>query len=261
MTDKRLIGKQNQESILIYLNRFGWLTIGMLAKLVWSSASQASALARRTMQRMLDDKLVVKRALTPNMYCYTLSAQGSKYLKEKIGIPAESGAKLKLANSYHRACGNWFLIDKILNGISVWTEYEIQTGRAPFKNFMGKVPDAIVQGNEGLIWVEVENSWKNTLERKKIMQFCAVFLPTTEQRMTELSAGQYLERVAIVGTTRESLRSIFNTFRDAYKEHAIKESELYSIDMHYIPVNEDFNASPPISGNLWYDAISPIFFN
>lgn len=105
--DKRLVGEQNTLAILTFLHRFGWLTSRMISTLVWPTAKQAPAMARRTMKALADQKLVIKRALSEGGDCYTLSATGAKWLSEKEGVAAKSGASLQLGNPVHRACSNW----------------------------------------------------------------------------------------------------------------------------------------------------------
>lgn len=172
--DKKLKGEQNKLSSLKFLHRFGWLTAPMLAALVWPNASQGLAMARRTLVGMLDAKLVLKRNLPEGLECFTLSASGARMLTEQTGIKASSGASLLLGNALHRACGNWYLIEKINLSLTVWTEHEIQSGHAPVHRVGGKVADGLVATEYGLLWVEVENAWKNRRERSKVVRQCSL---------------------------------------------------------------------------------------
>lgn len=175
--DKKLKGEQNKLAILEFLARFGWLTAPMLAALVWPTSAQGPAMSRRTLAGMLNAKLVLKRALPEGLDCFTLSAAGARMLTQQTGIKACSGASLLLGNVLHRACSNWYLIARINLGLTVWTEHEIQSGHAPLRSVSGKVPDALVMTDFGLLWVEVENAWKNRSEREKVVR-CLHSAPT-----------------------------------------------------------------------------------
>lgn len=179
--DNRLIGEQNTLTILVLLNRFGWLTSHMIAALVWPAAKQSTTMARRTVKVMADGKLIIKRPLPAGGSCYVLSAAGARLLNEREGISAKAGSTLKLGNPVHRACSNWFVIQRLLAGDQVWTEYEIQTGRAPLVSIAGKTPDGLVMTPFGFLWVEVENAWKNRSERAKVVGFCQRHLTIGEQ--------------------------------------------------------------------------------
>lgn len=252
--DKRLIAEQNQLAILMNLHRFGWLTSRMLAALVWPNASQPIVLARRTLKKMTDAKLVLKRALPEGGDCFVLSASGARLLNAHEGINAKGGAGLALGNPVHRSCANWYLIRRWLAGDRIWTEYEIQSGRSPVCAVSGKVADGLVETEFGLIWVEVENAWKNRLERAKVVNFARRTLLNGDS-MAELAPDYYLFRIAIVGTTQDSLRAISRSFTDAYQTGDVIESQLASVEISLLPVDKSLIAGECITGNLWYDVI------
>lgn len=242
--DKRLIAEQNILAILTYLHRFGWLTSRMLSALVWPTAKQAPALARRAVKALADQKLILKRQLPEGGDCYTLSAAGARWLQEKEGIAAKSGTGLQLGNPVHRACANWYLIDQIRQGNRVWTEYEIQTGRAPVACVSGKVPDGLVLTPFGLIWVEVENAWKNRSERGKVVTFCQRNLLTGVE-MAELAPNFYLFRVAIVSATVDALRSMAQSLADAHAVGDLSDTQTGAIELVHLPVDKSLVAAPP----------------
>ena len=251
--DKRLVGEQNTLAILTFLHRFGWLSSRMIAALVWPEAKQAAAMARRTVKSLTDDKLILKRALPDGGDCYTLSAVGARWLNEKEGITAKSGASLQLGNPVHRACSNWFLIDQIRQGKRVWSEYEIQTGRAPVCNVGGKTPDGLVQSNFGLIWVEVENAWKNKVERAKVVNFCQRHLFTGEQ-LCELAPNHYLFRVAIVSTNHDALKAMHRSLVDAHASGDLTDMQASDIELVLCPVDKSLVAGP-LQQCLLYDLL------
>ncbi len=251
--DKRITGEQNTLAILTFLHRFGWLTSRMLAALVWPAAKQSPAMARRTVKALADQKLILKRALSEGGDCYTLSAAGARMLNEKEGIAAKSGTNLQLGNPVHRACSNWYLIARLLAGDTVWTEYEIQTGRAPVANVAGKVPDGLVDTPLGLVWVEVENAWKNRSERAAIVRHCQRCLVAGEQ-MAELVPNFYLFRVAIVSTNLDALRAMHRSLVEAHAASDLTDSQAGDIELVLCPVDKSLVAGP-VQQCLLYDLL------
>lgn len=239
--DKRLVGEQNTLATLTYLNRFGWLTSRMTAALVWPAAAQAQAMARRTLKTLTDQKSVIKRALPEGGDCYVLSAAGARWLSEQADITAKSGSALKLGNPVHRACSNWYLISRLLAGDVVWTEYEIQSGRAPLVSVAGKTPDGLVETPFGLVWVEVENTWKNRSERAKVVGFCRRCLLPGSQ-MAELAPNVHLFRVAIVSATGEALRSMTQSLADAHASGDLSDTQAGDIELAHLPLDKSLVA-------------------
>ncbi len=241
MTDKRVLGEQNTLAILTYLHRFGWLTSRMLSALVWPAASQAPAMARRTIKALADQKLVIKRALPEGGDCYVLAAAGARWLQEREGITAKAGSALKLGNPVHRACSNWFLIDQIRQGNRVWTEYEIQSGRAPVVSVTGKTPDGLIDTPFGLVWLEVENAWKNRSERAKIVNFCQRNLFAGDE-MAELAPDRYLFRVAIVSATVDALRSMAHSLMAAHASGDLGDAQAGDIELVHLAISPSLTA-------------------
>lgn len=179
-------------------------------------------------------------------------------LTEQTGIKASSGASLLLGNEVHRACGTWYLIEKINLGLTVWTEHEIQSGHAPIHRVNGKVPDGLVATEYGWLWVEVENAWKNRAQRAKVVHFCTDYLPPSSlHEMQELAPAHYLFRVVIVGTTPESLRAIARSYIDAYEAQELSESQAADVELVYQPLTPRLTpAQPPVTGSLWHDVLN-----
>lgn len=257
--DKKLKGEQNLLAILHNLNRFGWLTTSMVAAIVWPNASQAQAMARRTLQTLVERKLVIKRRLNEDADGYTLSAAGARHLQKEHHIAATSGATLPLKNVVHRACSNWYVIRGLSKGLQVWTEHEIQTGKAPVHVVAGKVADALVETEYGFIWVEVENSWKNRTERERVMKFCISHLPASgaDLNMHEIAPDKFLFRVAVVGTSPDALRAIARSAKELYQAGRLTESQAADIELEYLPLMPNLTIGSSVTGNLWYDALQP----
>lgn len=255
--DKRIIGEQNKLAILVNLHRFGWMTGRMLAALIWPTANQAAAMARRTTKVLVDEKLVLRRALPDGGECFALSAAGARRLIVEAGINAVSGKPLPLGNPVHRACANWYAIRQMLNGHKVvWTEHEIQCGRAPLVSIDGKTPDVMLETEFGLVWVEVENAWKSKAERIKILNFSIANLATGEEKK-KLVPDTYLFRVHIVGTNPDSLRAMWRTYDEAFKRKLINETQASNIEFALLPVDKSLIAGEEKSGNLLYDGLLP----
>lgn len=254
--DKRITGERNTLAILTYLSRFGWLTSRMISALVWPTASQAPALARRAVRALADDKLILRRPLPEGGGdCYGLSATGARFLREATGISATGGASLPLGNPVHRACANWYLVRHINEGSTVWTEHEIQTGRAPVVSVDGKIPDGLVELPEGMLWIEVENAWKNRKDRAKVVDFCRRQLLPGFQ-LAELAPGRYLRRVVIVGTAGEALRAMVRSFADAHETARLSEGQAADIELVLLPVDKNLVAGQPVAGSLWWDGLA-----
>lgn len=255
--DNKLKGEQNRLAILTNLHRFGWLTSTMLAALVWPTSSQGMAMTRRMLRTLLDAKLILKRPFGGGPECITLSAAGARLLAEQCGIKATSGASLQLGNVLHRACSNWYVIGQMTQGLTAWTEHEIQTGHAPLHSVAGKVPDALIETGYGLIWVEVENAWKNRREREKVLHFCTQHLSATASiPMAELAPGHYLFRVVVVSTTSEALRAIVRTCKEAHEAGVFTEHQAADVELVHLSINSNLSAGASVSGSLWYDALS-----
>lgn len=252
--DKRITGEKNALEMLHYVHRFGWLTTGDLARIIWPKSKQAVAMARRTAKANLDRKLLLKRELPDGGYCYALSAAGARVLAEKMGVKATSGASLPLGNPVHRACSNSYLIHHLQQGNTVYTEFEIQTGKAPIASVSGKVPDGLVVHPEGLIWLETENAWKNRRERQRIVDFCIEYLPTGFE-LKRLASEVFLLRVAIISTNELALNDMVRSFREAKEANRITDGQLGEIEIGLLPVDKSLNSGELVTGNLFWDGI------
>lgn len=255
MTDKRITGERNALAVLHFLHRFGWLTTRMVSTLVWADASQGESMARRALKRLVDDQFVLRRRVPDGAAeVYTLAAAGAKRLRDELGIEAQSGKTLKLANAVHRACSNWYLILKLAEGFEVWTEHEIQTGRAPWGIVDGKAADGAVETDCGLVWVEVENAWKNRARREAIAKHVERGLGDPGHLMP-LAGGRHLFRVAVVATNRDALRSIVQTFFESHRNGYSRDLHLSAVELALLPVSPGLAPGELSEMNLWYDLL------
>ncbi len=259
--DKRLTGERNVLDLLTWIHRFGWLTSRMVAALVWPTASQSWAMARRTLKAMLADKLILARALPQGGEVYLLSVKGARLLREAKGVEAKGGQSLATGNAIHRACGNWHLIAQVQAGLSIWTEYEIASGLAPVHTLGGKVFDGLVLHAGGLVTAcEIENAWKNRNRRQAVVDIATRHLGRDSlTRVGTDSRGQdlYLARLAVVCTSADSLRSMAARFQDAHRMKTATEMCLAAVDVSVLPVSPSLVPGEVAAGNLWWDVIQP----
>lgn len=253
--DKRIVGEQNRIALARFLFRFGWLTSRMIASLVWGHASQAWPMARRTLNAMQDDGMVIKRSLPQGGEAYLLSAKGARFLNEHDGLAATSGQNLTLGNPLHRACSNWYLIDALHKGWGVITEHEISTDRSPVRVLDGKQPDGILLGEGEAVWVECENAWKNIKNRMSIASFCSRHLD--QDNLSMLTPDYPLRQVTVVATNMAALRHMAASFQQAYRDQSIREGQLQMVNVALLPISRSLVPSEQVDGNLWADVMQP----
>ena len=260
--DKRLTGDRNELSALMWVYRFGWLSSRMLAALVWPTASQSWALARRMLKRLLADKLLLVRALPQGGDIYLLSVKGARLLQETAGVPAKSGQALPTGDAVHRACGNWYLIAQVQAGCAVYTEHEIATGVAPFQLLNGKQSDgAVVHDGGRVILLEVENAYKNRARRQSIVDVATRHLGRDKQTLLGSDKGGqelYLERLAIVATNIDALRSVVGSFMEAHRMRIASESCLSCVEVGLLPVSPSLVPGEFVGRNLWWDVMHDV---
>jgi hypothetical protein len=100
----------------------------------------------------------------------------------------------------------------------------------------------LIQSDFGLIWVEVENAWKNRSERGKVVTFCQRCLFTSDQ-MSELAPNFYLFRVAIVSTNLDALKAMHRSMMDALAVGDISDTQAGNIELVLLPVDKSLVAT------------------
>lgn len=254
--DKRIIGEQQRIGVCRYLFRFGWLTSRMVAALVFDHATQAWPLARRCLKSMLEDGLVIKRAIPQGgAEVYLLSAKGARFLNEQEGLDANSGHGLALGNPVHRACSNWYLINALLNKWEVITEHEISTDRCSVRVLDGKQVDGIMLGEGEAIVLECENTWKATKARNSIVSFCSKHLD--QERMTMITPNFPLRQLTLVCTNQDALRHMAASFHQAFREERITEGQLQMVNVSLLPISRSLVPGEQEDYNLWFDVMLP----
>ena len=183
------VAADNELHILYWLHRFGWLRTRDLASLVWydsRSADSAISMAQRTLKRLKSSRQVLHKIAPDGATVYALALAGAKRLGDEAGIDARSGKDVLrvLGNYEHRCNANVFAINQVRAGEKIWTEREIQSGRAPVRTVLHKVPDGLIDATNdedkdsflALSWVEIERGHKKADDFTKMMNFAYTVL-------------------------------------------------------------------------------------
>lgn len=242
------------DTLLYWLARFGWLSVPMLAALGYAHSTQKESLTRRTLNRLLAQKLVT---FTPvdHLRLFTLTPRGRRHVAEQFNYVTTISPK-NFGNLRHRTVENWRLIDAVLAGATIFTEHEIYNRSAPFAVFADKMPDGLMETEPGmLVWVEAENAHKSQRERQKIASFCQRFLHT--ETLTELAKDYFLARVELVCTNQHVLDLLVREFLALYEQNLMTEGQLNLIDIALLTLNPQLRVTTDTRSNLWYDWIEP----
>lgn len=165
-TDGLEVARQNEVQVLTWLHRFGGLLTRQVAALVWPEASQGVRMAQRTLRRLAEENQVLPRRLKTGGVIHVLSEAGARRLVEHgIEGSARGTRDLRWSKPYHRVLANDVAIHAHLQGSAIWTEFEIQRGRAPLRKVMGCIPDLLIceapEHYHYVDWIEVENAAKS----------------------------------------------------------------------------------------------------
>jgi hypothetical protein len=116
---------------------------------------------QRRLGKTQEKGLLLRRVIDGGGSSYVLRPAGVAYLQSfRPTVIAKSGLDLRLGNVRHRSPINNILIERLLQGKHIWTEYEIQTRRTPAIAVTNKVPDGAILdidiSGAGMQWVKVE---------------------------------------------------------------------------------------------------------
>jgi len=254
--DKRIVQERNRTQILTWLWRFGWLTSRMIASLVWPDSDYSAVMTRRTLRQLVDEKLVISRAMTRGGTAYLLASKGARLLSEQEGVDAKSGNTLSIGNLVHRACSNWYLIRAVQRGFEIVTEHEIASERGPCRVLHGKTADGIVIADDGAcVWVECENSKKGRTERHKTCGLVQNCIGQTSP--VELGPGLWLARVAVVATNEQAMRWMAASFQQAHRDGLLRDSQIGDVDVCLLPLSDSLIPGESVEGNMWWDILIP----
>lgn len=190
MTSKQHLGREYRVKTLKFLARTGYATTRQIAKAVWGSCEVSDRkMAGRTIRRLRTlGYLVSKRDGNPvaGEQMVALTRAGVTALAEFAQLPdgrAHARDWLRHAHSHRTACNSVYAA--VVRGLAEdvgFTELEIRAGSAPaplsmvpFQDGDGcrqqKIPDLLLHGASGPIWVEVENSWRGAKDFDKLVHF------------------------------------------------------------------------------------------
>jgi len=194
--------QQHQQNLLNGLeaiSRFGWLTRDQITRILWPGSTPATRekLGQRLLGKAQDKGLLLRRVIDGGGSAYVLRPAGASYLKSfRPTVIAKSGLDLRFGNVRHRSLSNNILITRLLQGMQVWTEYEIQTRRTPDITVANKVPDGAIlevdASGSAMQWVEVE---AHSRKRQDFEALCRLIRGPLSRAWTaayQISEGVYL---------------------------------------------------------------------
>ncbi|MDX9944390.1 MAG: hypothetical protein RBS35_06310 [Azonexus sp.] len=208
-----IMARQSEAATLRWLHRFGYLTAAQLGRLLWpQSSNEASRLrmAQRVIARLdADGRVIVRKGMPGEPSHIGLSLKGVYQLHTAHGIEGAVSAKDLLRTiSSHRDASNEAAIGLMLDGWhEVWTEREIVTGKAPFREVGKKVPDCAAADEEGLVtWVEIENCRRGGRDMTRLASWLRhTAFPVTDRMMPLDALERYwLARVRFVLAAKEA---------------------------------------------------------
>lgn len=190
MKSKQQIGREYRAKTLKFLARVGYATTRQIAKAVLGTCDISSRkMAGRTIRSLFAlGYLVQKRdgdSVAGEMML-ALNRAGVAALAELVEMPngrAHARDWIRHAHKHRTACNSIFAaLTRGLDEHVGWSELEIRAGSAPaklsaysYKDDEGtnllKIPDLLLHGASGPIWVEVENGWRGARDMQKLVWF------------------------------------------------------------------------------------------
>jgi hypothetical protein len=184
--NKREQGMQYRTLMLRALARLGYATTRQLAKIVWWRCDESTRkMAGRTLRWLLKHGFIVTRRDSDSVngeQLAAVTAAGAAWLAAN-GDPLPYGKAhardwLRHAHSHRTACNSVYAATVGLFPDScAWSELEIRAGWSPLgqltynldEQSLNKIPDVLLERPAGLVWVEVENSWRSDKDLAKVI--------------------------------------------------------------------------------------------
>ena len=220
--------------------RFGWLTREQISRLLWPGSTPATRekLGQRLIAKAQDQGWILRRVIDGGGSAYVLRPAGVVHLHQsRPTVPAQSGLGLRLGNVRHRSLSNNILIDRLLEGNRVWTEYEILTRRTPSLTIADKVPDgAILQVEEDgaeLQWIEVEAHNRKRGDFEALCQFIRGPLAMAMQGPYQLAEGIYLTHLHLYYADDHLGALLSYRLRAIADQEGWSDSLLYNIELYW----------------------------
>lgn len=182
--------QQNLARTLLGLHHFGYMRYAELARLVWPMSSPASrqANASRFFKQLCEEKVIHRCLNSIGTYSYVLTGKGAREVRKLVAAPAFDGTRIMGVQGvevYHRTLGTAWLVEQLLAGHEVLSEYAINSlpgeiTRPKLNQRWGKLPDGLVlrevRDEVGQLlhynvdWLEVESSYKSLAQRERLME-------------------------------------------------------------------------------------------
>lgn len=182
--------QQNLTRTLLGLHHFGYMRYAELARLVWPMSSPASrqANASRFFKVLCEEKLIHRGLNSIGSYSYVLTGKGAREVRKLISNAAFDGTRiygLMGVEVFHRSLGTAWLIEQLIAGHEVLSEYAINSlpgeiTRKKLNKTWGKLPDGLVLRevcdaagqllHYNVDWLEVESSYKSPAQRERMME-------------------------------------------------------------------------------------------
>lgn len=178
-------GHQYRVTTLRLLARLGYATTRQIARGVWWRCDDSTRrMARRTLSWLVERGYIVARRADDDInqeQLVAVTTKGASWLAE-VGEPLPFGKAhardwLRHAHSHRTACNSVYVAGcGLFPDVSAWTELEIRAGTAPLCSVtylhdglaVQKIPDVLFsKADEGLVWVEIENSWRSDKDLEK----------------------------------------------------------------------------------------------
>jgi hypothetical protein len=154
----------------------------------------------RTLRWLLKEHLIVTKRDGNSVngeQLTAVTAAGAAWLA-KNGEPLPYGKAhardwLRHAHSHRTACNSVYAATVGLFPDScAWSELEIRAGLSPIGQLtynlngdtLSKIPDVLLQRSSGLVWVEVENSWRSDKDLAKVV--ASMRAMAFDERITEV---------------------------------------------------------------------------
>lgn len=190
MVSKQHLGREYRVKTLIFLARTGYATTRQIARAVWGSCEVSDRkMAGRTIRYLRDLRYLVSKRdgnSVAGEQMVALTRTGVAALAGFVQLPngrPHARDWLRHAHSHRSACNSVYAA--VVRGLDEdmgFTELEIRAGAAPahlslFRysdgegNIDQKIPDLLLNGADGPVWVEVENSWRGAKDFDKLLQF------------------------------------------------------------------------------------------
>jgi len=190
MPSKQAIGRDYRAKTMMFLARAGYATTRQVARAVMGACDVSGRkMAGRTIRRLRQLGLLVEKRDGDSIageQLVALNRSGVRALAETAPLPdgrPHARDWLRHSHKHRTACNSVFA--SMLRGLDHdpgWTELEIRAGVAPahlsayqFRdddgNLQQKIPDLLLHSTTGLIWCEIENSWRGAKDFRKLVAF------------------------------------------------------------------------------------------